>query len=114
MYKISNAIEEERIKECPFCGGTADIGICDYPFNSVAVCVKCETCGAEVSPTIIGQATYYEGRTNVYVSFYEGRTNVYVSLRTAVDKAIDKWNKRKSPCGTGIPTERQEKQSITL
>lgn len=103
MYKISNAIEEERIKDCPFCGGTADIGICDYPFNSVAVCVKCETCGTGVSPTIIGQATYYEGRTNVYVS-----------LRTAVDKAIDKWNKRKSPCGTGIPTERQEKQSITL
>ena len=103
MYKISNAIEEERIKECPFCGGKATIGICDYPFNSVAVCAKCETCGAAVSPTIIGQATCYEGRTNVYVS-----------LRTAVDKTIDKWNKRKSPCGTGIPTERQEKQSITL
>lgn len=91
MYKINVA---QKIEACPFCGSPASIGVSEYGFCSTAVLIRCEECKASTMPIILGQAMQLEGKKNVSVD-----------ITTAINRTIGRWNKRKFPCGTGIPTE---------
>lgn len=61
----------EKLKPCPFCGGTAKV----FAFNNGGICVKCMTCHCQtfaVSDGNIANAKSY----------------------SAYERVIDAWNRR--------------------
>lgn len=83
MKKNDMLKDEEALKLCPFCGGSAELITGVNAFNMRYARVSCRVCHCTA-----GYLT--EGKTVAFKGF----PSRYVTLDECIDKAREKWNHR--------------------
>lgn len=71
-----------NLEKCPFCEGESGLFLTTHPIDNKkhVVRLKCKECGASIPQTFDGDAEFGE----------------YITLDKAIEKLINRWNRRES------------------